>query len=512
MKSIETKLATIRSELRSAALRANDVETALHMAESYGNLAWHNNDGFLADDALEASLIGKFSGILRNDEAADPVKKTVRWLHILSETFPHGGHSRLALALMAEQSRAGESLSTLVTRATSEDFAEACCEMGVPLEVLGGSLLERARAIYRRAIQAEVVVLHIHPDDIGAALAARLAGDHGTRILFVNHADHLFSFGSGAAGAVLEISGIGWRQTVLYRKARSQSYLGIPVDVSPDSESDVVSRRTGPAGRDATILSIGSPAKYLPDSRNDFPAFVSDLLDRNECTFDLIGPDGTEPWWHAAKERHGNRIRFHGYLPYAATNQLLSEASAYVDSFPFAGSTSFPQALIAGLPVFGLTDQANGYGPLDGLRSSNAADLVDEITSYLETGVEKPLQATMREKLRTEASSSACVARLSDAANRTCTPIPADMVPTNCNPDVHRKNWINGNSVFVPFPARAPLALRIRFIWRCLTDTRLQASMGRRKMVSWLLGANVKDDLAPPLNSTAAVGWKAQFS
>ncbi len=510
MKTAESSLSTIRRELRSAALRADSAETSLNLAEAYGSLCWQNNDGFLSDDALEASLTGKFASTLRDHNTPKTSKKTVRWLHVLSQSYSHGGHSRMALSLMAEQAKAGESLAVMLTRATCSDFAEACANMGVPLEVVGGSLLDRARAVYRRAVQAEVLVLHIHPDDIGAALGARLAGENGTRVLFINHADHVFSYGSGAAGAVMEISGYGWRQTVLYRKARAQCYLGIPVDVFPAADPVPASvetvTRTGP------VLSIGSPAKYMPDGRNDFPAFVSNLLDRCDRSFEFIGPDGTEPWWRAAVSRHGDRIRFNGYMPYAAANERLQQASAYVDSFPIAGGTAFPQALLAGIPVFGLADQSNGYGPLDSLRSPSTEVLLDELVHYLDTGTEDPTETAMREKLRKESSSAACNARLTDAANRILTDIPPEMVPTSRNQDSHRQTWLSGNSIFVPYPAQAPLALRVRFALRSLTNSRLQASIGRRKMVSWLFGAQVKGDLAPSWNSGAAVGWKPQVS
>ena len=67
-------------------------------------------------------------------------------------------------------------------------------EQGVVFTLIRGDETERARAVVRAGLSADCVILHIHPDDIGAAIAAAALRRAGVRVLFVNHADHSFAF------------------------------------------------------------------------------------------------------------------------------------------------------------------------------------------------------------------------------------------------------------------------------------------------------------------------------
>ena len=74
-------------------------------------------------------------------------------------------------------------------------------------------------------------MLHIHPNDVACAVAVRFAKrlHPAIEVCFINHADHVFSVGIGAADRVFEISTYGWGLRPMRGTEATSSFIGLPI-------------------------------------------------------------------------------------------------------------------------------------------------------------------------------------------------------------------------------------------------------------------------------------------
>lgn len=471
-------LETLRSTLRSSALKAGSLEPALEAGRFLGRLNWLNDDGLLSEDALEIALLERHAAELdrharrRGGEAFD-------WLHVISTAYIQGGHTRLLENLLAGLSRTGARQAVIVTAAAPDDFRKRAAALAA-VRQLEGNFSQRAGGILVEGRGAARIVLHTHPDDLGSALAARALRAEGHRVLFVNHADHVFSYGPGAADSVLEISSWGWRLTAARRAAHAQHFLGIPVEAPTDTPAPT------PEG---PIMSIGAAKKYRPTAVDGgFPAFLLALLARTDRDVELIGPRETDPWWAEVIEGHPGRVRFRGPLSFAETEVRLREAGAYVDSFPVNGGTAFPQALMANRTVFGPGGDDGGYGLAGALRSPSLAEMTDALLAFLESGREPPRQTQIRRRIAEEFSVEAVTDRLIAAAHGRDVPVPAELAASPRKLDWHAGIWRDrGETAVELHPApHLPFSTRLQLASRMAGPT-LQRRFRSRRLLKWTL-------------------------
>jgi hypothetical protein len=426
----------VRSILCKIIRSEKNPEAAMQAAEMLGRLNWYNNDGRLSDELLEVELTELYGP--RIEKSAPASSEAVGWMHIISEGNDFGGHTPLMLNIVEGLASRNAHQTVAVTRTLSEIYINRLRALGVNARILRGTIIERASEVFSLGLNADCIVLYIHPDDAGVAIAARLLRARGKKVLFVNHADHAFSFGSGAADVVLELSGIGWNLTSKYRAANSQSFLGIPIQQSlpaPIRASSTLARLNGP------IISMGASYKYRPFKELSFPDFLIKFLTQTDKNFDLIGPSGREPWWSEVKLRYPDRVRFLGQLPQSEVRARLAEAVAYVDSFPMAGGTAFSQALLNGCTVFKPSKNAGGYSLADFLCSSTIDEMTRELLDFIEHQKQPLRQKKIREQILEKFSSAAVTDRLISAANGCYVPIIPDMAKITQELDYYVRIW-----------------------------------------------------------------------
>lgn len=450
-KRIDIKLTKIRNVLASASLRTNNAECWLQAAEMLGRINWYNQDGKISGDDFEIGLAKRCKKII-----LDKSKNTIEitdWLHVVSEGNDFGGHTPLMVNIVEELQRRGARQTVLVTRRISKETSVRLLRAGVKVVTLEGSLLNRAVAVYSHGQTAVKTLLHIHPDDAGAAVAARLVRENGGKVLFVNHADHVSSFGAGAADVILEVSGFGWRLTKERRANVCQSFLGIP------SVNNYPHRR---ARSEGPIISMGASYKYRPSKELNFPIFLMNILSRTSLNVELIGPNGSEPWWAKLKEVYPNRVLFHGQLSFSKASFIIQSAIAYVDSFPIPGGTAFPQALLHGCTVFGPSLNAGGYSLADALSSPSLKEMTEDLLKFLSSRIEPPLQEEIRGKIRGEFNISAITDRLISAAEGKYIQIFPELDLTKQPTDTYVRLWHDENKLAVRLTQADQLPLKTR--------------------------------------------------
>jgi hypothetical protein len=466
MSKIAVELDAISYLLRTEALEAKTFDCALVFASLYGQLHWNNISGFFADENLEQALFERWK-----DEfitASDPKEGDGIWCHIVTRAYEAGGHTRLMLQLANGLDDCGVRQSLIVSEKLPEKMRPGFLGPLRSIQILTGNLAQRTLRCFAAGLLADVVLMHIHPSDIVAALAARGLQQAGKTVLFVNHADHVFSFGPGAADAVLEISAIGWKTTKERRHVRAQYFLGIPI--TSEREPMLIERED----REGPILTIGSPDKYRPASELNFARFLERLLNRVANDAVIIGPNGSEAWWSDLRTKFPDRVHFKGILPYDAVKQEYQHASCYVDSFPMDGGTTFSEAMMQGLASFGLNRQSSlGISPADEVRCNNEEELINEVSGFLGGGEFPDRIKWARRKIAADLSREATVRRVKDSARGQGVGIPASLSSLgNRSIDYNAENWRAAGQLHIP-----------RRLWRNLpivTRLRLFQQVGKK--------------------------------
>jgi hypothetical protein len=167
--------------------------------------AWQNHTGrfssvlleqLLHEIALKAQVAT--SNYLKHVPNARCERSTV--LHVLTEAYELGGHTRLASRWIQRDSQ--HSHSVILTRHNSPSIPK---HLEDSLMKTGGKLwnlfrfssgfFERAKWLGEIAKTCDLVVLHIHPGDIVPVLAFADRNDIPPTV-FLNHADHVFWIGA----------------------------------------------------------------------------------------------------------------------------------------------------------------------------------------------------------------------------------------------------------------------------------------------------------------------------
>lgn len=449
--------------VRSSVLKAKTLDEALAFGILYGNLQWFNPSQIVSDEEFEKHIFDRF---LSKDHKHATDNKVLKndWLHVVSSTYPVGGHTRLIRFIMNAQTELGESFSVIATRKFDPALRQNFMKKGISAQTLTGSLSKRLKDLVAAGDSAGCVVLHIHPDDLVAALAARVLRARGCSVLFVNHTDHVFSFGSGAANCVLEVSGFGWNMTRARRNWQEQSFLGIPV------ETEVVEN----SGKITSLLSVGSERKYKPSADFNFPQFLSRILMQTNIKADLVGVDGTAEWWRDIRENFGERVKFHGLLPFEDMRKLLRETSIYLDSFPMPGGSVFSEAFALGKPAFGPKNAVAGYGLVDGVRAPDLRELEKEILDFIKSGNIPAWRKNLADKVRKDFSSLSVACRLRDAKSGNFHDLPEEMAMQHPNLDA----FIKETGISLTLPEKRGVPFQSRFaIFTTLLTARLSGAV-----------------------------------
>lgn len=456
---ILSELDTLSTFLRREALGIKDFEDALVCAGLYGRLHWDNISGFFGDDTFEQELFERWQDQFSPPPSSSPkTDQRDGWHHILTEVYQSGGHTRLFNQLSTGIANRGKKQSLIVTRKAPAKAMSNLPNHFTATTVLLGTAGQRARALYQQAHSAEAVLLYNHPDDIGTALAARALKRDGIRILFVNHADHVFSFGPGACEIVLEICATGWKTTKNCRSPIGQSFMGIPMTSAKAATATVRLDRTGP------IVSVGGPGKFAPSAELSFPAFLDKLMAAVPNDVVLIGPSPKQDWWQPVLDKYPSRLHLLGVQPPEVLKAEYERASCYIDSFPMDGGTVFTEAVMSGLPAFSLNkDAALGISPADVMRSTDSDELVANVADYLQGGIYPYDFETVRTLVKQDFSNEATVDRVLQAAQGEPVPLPEYLRKLgNRSPNYNAVNWLAASQLHVPKRAWRRLSLKTK--------------------------------------------------
>jgi hypothetical protein len=361
-------LAGLLLDLADASVAQNDREQALiwtHVASKV--LTSQNRELFSPRVERSLRLFGgwlpPFSR-LAAPAPAHPGDKQ-RWLHVINQALPYGGHTPMA-TLWMQGCRGGRthSVALLMQKtAAPDELAAAVRDSGGSLHTapLDAPLLDRARWLRTLAASsADYVLLHVDPDDVIAPTA--FAAEGGPPVLLFNHAAHIYWNGASIPDVIVNCRGSKLEEqwTRVHRGALRCATVPIPLLTPGEDESHGVgesarkerARQLLGLPKDAVVmLTSGDSYKFAPLGRLDFIAVCEDILRRlPQAILVAIGPVEDERWL-AARERTGSRLRTFGRQPRSQVPIFLQAADVYIEGFPFGSTTALLEAGLRGIPV-----------------------------------------------------------------------------------------------------------------------------------------------------------------
>lgn len=367
------------ADLESKILSEADINQALDTARQYGSLLWFADIGIYDAPTIEDNLIERCVKLFQN-YVIDTCDYSAPVVHVISEPLLTGGHTRLMEKLAGMHD---DSVDLIISRGASmraeqrvrNFFSKTSKVSSVrPLDIV----IELVEFFY----SYKKIILHIHPDDIFTVVACGVVKRlYDKEVFFVNHADHVFSYGTSVADYYFELSSYGRRLDLKKTILGKKSFLGIPVKVS-EAPGDLNFKPN--KDQQLLFISAGSDVKYKPNKGVGIFELVSSILEvYRSSKFLVIGSNlKTSFWWWSLKLKYGGRLEIRSHLEFDEYNKAVAKADYYVDSHPIPGGTAFAEQYLSGRRCVGLVSPIQGYSPADKLKRSSVDEVMTCINDY----------------------------------------------------------------------------------------------------------------------------------
>ncbi len=386
------------ARLTEAALRRFDAgrfEEAANMAELSAQFACWNHPGTFASAQLEAVLrsIGRqaLCDPGRTRPSATKAANIRHVLHVFSEVYEVGGHTRLAARwISADANRRHDIVTTRpLTTVPSDLFYAVTRSNGriVDLSAEAHTLLRRAEELLKAVLEADVVILHSHPDDAVPSLA--LGGlANGPPVATVNHADHRFWLGASLPDVLICFRSAGATLAVQRRGFDRGQLVSLPLPlpsvrrkIARQAAKEELSLRS----ESVVLLTIATEYKFESLEKPTFLDLLTDELFENPSLVLLaVGPTARGQWLDLMKRLPG---RVFAVGPVVHPFLYRQAADIYLDSFPLGSATSLLESALLETPVLAYTperlEDSVAFADLESLNDVLRAGSVDEYRHLL---------------------------------------------------------------------------------------------------------------------------------
>lgn len=378
-------------------LRDRNYEDASKWCYVASKHASDNHPGFYTSVELERILIECANNLplIHEDISVtlkQPQKRNV--LHILSEGYSTGGHTRLVKNWIEKDSDSVHSLITTWQLGSTPDWLIDAVTKSegwtYTLEKIT-NFTERAAALRNIAYKwADVIVLHIHMFDPIAVMAFGVKG--GPPVLFMNHGDHVFWIGSSIIDHLVNFRTVGEELSLSRRNIRTSSILPLPLSLPKqnDQDRDSLKKELGVGNEAVVLLTIATPYKFKSFGNIHYIDILKEVLSKNKNAVAIIvGPENSGIWKEANIETKG-RI-----LPLGIQTDIekfYSIADIYIDSYMIGSGTSAYDGGLHKLPVVAIQNYCNktlsfdeGSFDRDNRAIANKEDYISFINELIES-------------------------------------------------------------------------------------------------------------------------------
>lgn len=333
-----------------------DTERVLGAAMLAANYAWWAPVGLLSDHRLERAVVHAVRG--PGSVTVDGNRREGRVLHVLSEAYSIGGHTRLAWRWIGRDERTSDVVLTNQHGPVPAALTESVHASGgalIDLRSTAHGLLDRARALREHMDRADVVVLHVHPYDAVALAAANLPGVRPP-VLYENHADLSFWLGVAGADLLCDLRPAVRALDVDLRGVPEEriAVLPMPVDEMPSTGAADLRRRLGIRPDAVVALTVSDDWKVASSGGRGLHDVVDKVLHFSpQLAVVLVGVTPNAQWARLRKRYPGRVVSVGKVLDPAP---FFALADIYLESYPTFSGTSPLEAAMLGLPVVGLAD------------------------------------------------------------------------------------------------------------------------------------------------------------
>lgn len=347
--------------LAEAAFARGALETAAFYAATAATVATHKHCGIYASPRLEHLLheigarVADPGGARYAFKPNPPFKKV---LHVGTELAAVGGLTRMISRwITADAERTNSLVLTSHRGEVPQHLCDSVAKSGgriLRLNQKVGSQLDWVRELRRLAREHDLVVLHIHCEDVIPLIAFAPALTLPP-VLFLNHADHIFWLGPSVGHVVINLRDAATDISIGRRGVEPNRNYLLPTIVDPTVRTrsrQEAKAALGVSPDEVLLVSVARGAKYRSMNGVSFADMHVGVLEKHPNARLIVVGSGEPDDWKAAKAKVGGRITG---MPEMPDPRIYFEAAdIYVDSFPFVSSTSMMEAGGYGSPLLTL--------------------------------------------------------------------------------------------------------------------------------------------------------------
>jgi len=373
-----------------ATYAAGSAEAAIAIAAGAARFGYSRPTGLFVSAGLEQMLLEIGRRHIPDEGERPPRGDREHVLHVFTETYLVGGHTRLARRWIdLDPSRRHSLLVTSKDEGVPVWLEDAVTASGgvVHQHPRQKPALARAHALRSAAAACDVVVLHTHPYDPVPLLAfADPAGR--PPVVVMNHADHVNWLGVGVADVIADFREAGRAVSIARRGVAADRIGHLELPLPP--QGPVGDRRAARAGLGLDpdrplIASIASGYKFAAVLRPSFHDLAVEILRAvPDAQLIAVGPD-MDADFARARELTGGRVFATG--THSDITPLLHAADVYLNGTPLGGGTSLLEAGAAGLPIVSYIPDRSSLLTLDIASLDGALVRCDTPEAYVEATV-----------------------------------------------------------------------------------------------------------------------------
>lgn len=303
---------------------------------------------------------------------------------LATQLYSSGGHTRLVSNIA--KALPERFFDVFVSRGVPQELDAKNCSANLIVVKGGFSYRELIESLFRKLVEYNDILIAIHPHDICSAIAVQAvrARNPNVTVRYLNHADHVFSYGISSEVLQLEISAYGYYINAKRAIPINSTFIGVPIFKT--DKGFIADEEQGKRIEHLRLFSSGSSFKYKPSDHYSFQSLVSEILRANpKALMTIVGPTPLiDWWWWKLMVSYPKRLSIRRRLRYQEYVRLLDGADIYIDSSPCTGGTAYSEAYYRGLACVGQVPKIFGYSPLDKFRSPSDEKISAAIADFSE--------------------------------------------------------------------------------------------------------------------------------
>ena len=375
-------------DLMKESIANRDYGRVAQIACAFARKASINHPGFYVSPEVEKILLMCSENLTKTKyNLKEKGNEKRRVLHVISEGYSIGGHTRLVKSWIKSDSDSIHSLITTwqigSTPAWLIEEVERSGGWTYSLEAVSEMYVDRAEKLRELAYEwADVIVLHTHMYDPIPIMAFGIDG--GPPIVYMNHADHCFWLGASIADLVVDLRPCAQQLTLERRSAAASYILPLPLQAKKEFNKAEVRKKFGIKEDETIIFTIASHYKFRSINSNCYINIIKQIVDKvDNCRVYIIGPVDKGKW-HEINVSTGGKIKALGTL--TEIEEYYEIADIYLDCFMIASMTSLFDAATYGLSIMKFS---NSHCPIltdfdDELKACSYSS-VNEIVQEIKT-------------------------------------------------------------------------------------------------------------------------------